>query len=115
MAAQEGIANPQAQLPGAFRDLEPFVDWALPTEKERMAAREAGNIEGMQVFYDAMLARLPAIVEHLKQFPLDRMPEDSQRLLNMTFFLIEVSIAVELYRRPQVINGFDRARFAPIE
>jgi hypothetical protein len=29
----------------------------------------------------------------------------------MTCSLIEISIAVELYRRPQVINGFDRARF----
>lgn len=112
MSVQDGIANPQPQLPGPFRDLEPFADWALPTEKERIAARESGSIEELQVFYDAMMARLPAIVEHLKQFPLDRMPADSQRLLEMTLSLIEVSIAVELYRRPQVINGFDRARFA---
>ncbi len=112
MAAETGIANPQAQLPGAFRDLEPFVNWALPTEQERMAARESGNIEELQVFYDAMIARLPAIIDHLKQFPADRVPAESQRLLDMTLALIEISIAVELYRRPQVINGFDRARFA---
>ncbi|HUY18602.1 MAG TPA: hypothetical protein VMV15_05185 [Candidatus Binataceae bacterium] len=112
MSVQEGIAASQPQLPGSFRDLEPFVDWALPTEKQRIAAREAGSIEEMQVFYDAMMARLPAIVEHLKQFPLDRMPADSQRLLEMALSLIEVSIAVELYRQPHVINGFDRVRFA---
>lgn len=112
MAAETGITNPQAQLPSAFRDLEPFVNWALPTEKERMAARESGNIEELQVFYDAMLARLPAIIDHLKQFPADRLPPESQRLLEMSQSLIEISIAVELYRRPQVINGFDRARFA---
>jgi hypothetical protein len=110
--ARETIANPQPKLPGAFQDLEPFADWALPTERERMEAREAGSIEELQVFYDAMMERLPAIVEHLKQFPLDRMPEDSQRLLEMTLSLIEVSIATELYRRPEVIAGFDRARFS---
>ena len=109
--AETGISNPQAQLPSAFRDLEPFADWALATEQERMAAREAGNIEEMQVFYDAMMPRLPAIIDHLKQFPPDRIPAESQRLFNMTCSLIEISIAVELYRRPQVINGFDRARF----
>jgi hypothetical protein len=111
---QEGIANPQAKLPGPFRDLEPFADWALPTERERMAARESSRIEELQVFYSAMMGRLPAIVEYLKQFPLDRMPEDSQRLLEMALSLVEVSIAVELYRRPQVINGFDRSRFAVV-
>jgi hypothetical protein len=111
---QDGIANPQAKLPGPFRDLEPFADWALPSEKERMAARESGTMEELQVFYDEMIARLPAIVEYLKQFPLDRMPEDAQRLLEMALSLVEVSIAVELYRQPQVINGFDRSRFGPV-
>jgi hypothetical protein len=109
---QEGIGDPRVKLPASFRDLEPFAHWALPTEKERVVARESGTIEELQVFYDAMIARLPAIIEHLKQFPIDRIPEDSQRLLEMAFSLVEVSIAVELYRRPQVINGFDRSRFA---
>lgn len=111
---QDGIANPQPKLPGAFQDLEPFIDWALPSEKERMAARESGTMEELQVFYDAMIERLPAIVEYLQQFPIDRMPEDAQRLLEMALSLVEVSIAVELYRQPQVINGFDRSRFGPV-
>jgi hypothetical protein len=112
MAVQEGIAGSQPKLPKGFSDLEPFVDWALPTEKERLIARETGNIEELQVFYDAMMERLPAVIEHLKQFPADRMPEDTERLFQMALSLIEVSIAVELYRRPEVINGFDRARFS---
>lgn len=103
------------RLPEPFRDLEPFAEWALPTEKERMEAREASTIEDLQVFYDAMAARLPAIVQYLKQFPLDKMPEPSQRLLNMALSLVEVSIAVELYRSPHVINGFDRSRFGPVD
>jgi len=111
MAVETGIGDPQAQLPSAFRDLEPFTNWALPTEQQRIAARESGNIEELQVFYDAMMPRLPAIIDHLKQFAPDRVPPESQRLLDMTLSLIEISIAVELYRRPQVINGFDRARF----
>jgi hypothetical protein len=114
MRGQDAIAKPGAgALPESFQDLEPFAEWALSTEVERMAARENSTIEELQVFYDAMLRRLPAVVEYLNQFPLDRMPEQAQRLMQMALSLNEVSIAVERYRQPRVINGRERARFFP--
>ncbi len=114
MRGQDTIAKPcGGALPESFQDLEPFAEWALGTEVERMAARENSTIEELQVFYDAMLRRLPAVVEYLNQFPLDRMPEQAQRLMQMALSLNEVSIAVERYRQPRVINGRERARFFP--
>ncbi|SRR5579875_237439 len=113
MAGENSIAKASGALPEPFKDLEPFLHWALPSEPERMAARETSTIEELQVFYDAMLRRMPAIVEYLNRFPLDRMPVEAQRLLNMALALNEVSIAVERYRQPRVINGRERERFFP--
>ncbi len=100
-------------LPEAFKDLEPFAHWAIPTEPGRMAARETGTLEELQVFYDAMMQRFPAIVEYLNRFPLDRMPEPAERLLQMALSLNEVSLAVERYRQPRIVNGRERERFFP--
>lgn len=113
MRGEDTIAKSGSALPESFQDLEPFAQWARSTEVERMATRENSTIEELQVFYDAMLRRLPAIVEYLNQFPLDRMPETAQQLLQMALTLNEVSIAVERYRQPRVINGRERARFFP--
>jgi hypothetical protein len=106
------MENPEssAVLPAPFVGLEPFAHWALATEWERFMARESSSREELQMFYDAMMPRMAAIVEFLNRFPLDRMPEDALRLLRMALSVVEVSIATELYRQPNAINGFDRAR-----
>jgi len=108
-------STPARVLPEAFIDLEPFSQWALATESERIAARDSSTLEELQVFYDVMMARIPAILGYLDRFPLDRLPEDARNLLNLALSAVEASIAVELYHQPQVINGFDRARFRPVE
>jgi len=46
------------RLPAAFTELEPFADWALPTERERYAKRLASTMDELQAFYDAALPRL---------------------------------------------------------
>ena len=46
------------QLPPAFEDLEPWADWALPTEPERYAKRLASEFDELQAFYDAAFPRL---------------------------------------------------------
>jgi hypothetical protein len=113
MRGEDRIAKSGGALPESFQDLEPFAHWALATEVERMAARENSSIEELQVFYDALMRRMPAIVDYLNQFALDQMPEPAQQLLLMALSLNEVSLAVERYRQPRVINGRERARFFP--
>src|SRR5689334_13351087 len=56
-------------LPASFAELEPFAHWALATERERLMARESSTMEELQMFYDAMMPRLVAIVEYLNDFP----------------------------------------------
>jgi len=106
---------PARVLPEAFSDLEPFSQWALATESERIAARDSSTLEELQVFYEVMMARIPAIIGYVDKFPFDRLPDDARNLFNLALSAVEASIAVELYHQPQVINGFDRARFRPVE
>ncbi len=102
-------------LPSGFTDLEPFADWALFGETERLQKRLASSMEEIQAFYSAMLARIEEALGHLNGFPLDQMPEPEQRLLNMTLSLAEVWVAVELYKRPDHPFGLDMRRFVPGE
>ena len=101
-------------LPEIFRDLEPFAGWVLTTEKERNQKRLASTMAEMQAFYDALLPRMEAIIAYLNQFPLDAMPGDGARLLHLTFSLAEVSTAVELFKQPGVIDGYDASRFVAL-
>ncbi len=99
-----------SQLPEEFADLERFIDWSLPTERERNARRLASSIEEIKELYQAMVPRTEAILEYLDRFELGKLPEREQRLLNLTLALAEVANAVELYKNPAVIDGFDPKR-----
>ncbi len=106
---------PEHLLPESFQDLEPFVAaWSLATEKERNRKRLSSSMEEIQAFYEAILPRMERVIAYLNQFPLDAMPVDAQRLLYLTFSLAEVSTAVELFKQPSVVDGYDAARFVPV-
>ncbi|SRR5216684_6305204 len=107
---------PHRLLPAQFSDLEPFaVDWSLATTTERQRKRLGSSMAEIKSFYDAMLARMDAIMTYLNQFPLDDMPQDARRLLYLALSLAEVAPAVECYGQPGVSDGFEAARFVPGE
>ena len=101
----------ERQLPEPFSDLEPYSAWSLATEGERQRKRLSSSMEEIQVFYDAILPRMDAIISYLDQFPLDALPTAAQRLLYLTCSLAEVSTAVELFKQPRVPDGYDATRF----
>jgi hypothetical protein len=102
-------------LPEQFSDLERFIGvWDLATERQRNRKRVASTIEELRAFYNVMLPRMGPIMEYLNQFPLDRMPDDARRLFYLTLSLAEVANAVELFKQPGVIDGFDPERFLPM-
>lgn len=106
-------SSPVFPLP--FQDLEAYRDWSLATESERTAKRVSSSMEAIQAFYNALLPRLDSCAAYLDQFPMDDMPPDAQRLLWLTLSLMEVANAVELYKQPQLGNGFEITRFIPLE
>ncbi|HZQ57032.1 MAG TPA: hypothetical protein VFA84_03285 [Acidimicrobiales bacterium] len=90
-------------LPEQFSDLEPFAaTWCLPTERQRFAQRMASTLDEMQAFYDALMPRAEDAIAYCDGFPLDAMPDDAQRLLQLLYSLIMVSFPVEAWRQPRI-------------
>jgi len=89
-------------LPPAFADLEPFADWAIPTERARYAKRIASGMAELQAFYDAAFPRLEAASGYLEELPLDGIAEDEKRLLWLFCSLVTVAFPVEAWHQPRV-------------
>jgi hypothetical protein len=89
-------------LPADYADLEPFADWALPSEYDRYAKRIASTQDELQAFYDAAFPRLQESTERLQGLSLDGISEEDQNLLWLFCSLVTVSFPVEVWRQPRV-------------
>ena len=105
----------ESPLPRGFEDLEPFLGWSLATELERSARRQASTMAEINCFYAAMLPRMDDVLQFLQGYPLEGNPPDVQRLFHLTLSLAEIAPAVENFGQPSVVDGYDVARFKPIE
>jgi hypothetical protein len=96
----------EALLPPAFSDLEPWAaTWCLATEPERWARRMETPMSELRAFYEAFFPRAEDAIAWCDRFPLDDMPADAERLLQLLHSLLLVSYAVEVWKQPEVING----------
>ena len=102
-------------LPEPFCDLEPYLAWSLPTERERMVRRLATPMDEVIDFHGEMSKRLEDIIVYLNQYPYAEMPEDARRLCDMALSLVEVCNLVEMYKNPDALNMVDAERFLPYE
>ena len=92
-------------LPPQFAELESYATtWCLATEPERWAQRLRSSMAELQAFYDACFPRAEAAIAFCDRFPLDDMPADAERLLQLLHSLLMVSYAVEVWRQPEVIH-----------
>ena len=90
-------------MPSEFSELEPFAPtWCLATARERFAQRMASPMDDQQAFYDAFFPRAEAAIAYCDKFPLDDMPDDAERLLQLLFSLVMASFPVEAWRQPNV-------------
>jgi hypothetical protein len=89
-------------FPPQFADLEPFADWALPSERNRYAKRLESSMEELQAFYDAVFPRLAESVDYLKGVELDGISDEDERLLWLFSSLVTASFPVEVWRQPRV-------------
>jgi hypothetical protein len=104
----------ERKLPTKFAELEPFVGWALATERDRTARRHAVAMGEIRAFYDAMMAQLDEILKYFEGFALENVPDDVNRLFLLTLSLAEVAPAVENFDQPGVVDGYDFSRFVPL-
>ena len=92
-----------ALLPPQFSSLEPFAkEWCLASEPERYAKRLASTMDEMQAFYDALFPRAEEAMTYLDKFPLDDLPDDAHRLLQLLYSLVMVSFPIEIWRQPRI-------------
>jgi hypothetical protein len=89
-------------LPAEFSDLEPYADWALPTERERYEKRLASSMDELQAFYDAAFPRLDDASAYLEKFAIDELDDEGKNLLWLFAALVTVSFPVEVWRQPRV-------------
>ena len=104
----------ERQLPEPFQDLEPYLEWSLATDRERIIKRKTSTIAEITAFYQAMLPRMDAILSYLEQYPLEQVPSDVQRLFWLTLSLAKIAPAVEMYGEP-VPEGLDALRLVNVD
>jgi len=97
-----------ALLPPEFADLKPFVEtWCLPTETERFERRLASSMDEILAFYNAFFPRLEEAIDYCDRHPLNDLPDDVERLLQLIYSLVMVSMAVEVFGQPKTVDAAD--------
>jgi hypothetical protein len=104
-------------LPEPFSALEPIAaaGWCLATERERYEKRLAASMQELQEIYDAAFSRFAEMVDHLDQFPLDDLPDQERNLLHLVYSLIQISLAVDMWGQPEVIDAGNAVYFRTAE
>jgi hypothetical protein len=104
-------------LPERFVGLAPFAaaGWCLETERDRYTKRLESPMSELQEFYDAAFPRFREIVDHLDEFPLDDLPVPERNLLYLLYSLIQISLAVDMWGQPRVIDGGNAMYFRSVE
>jgi hypothetical protein len=59
-------------------------------------------MDELQTFYDACFPRAEDAIAYCDTFPLDDMPDDAIRLLQLLYSLVMVSFPVEAWRQPHI-------------
>jgi hypothetical protein len=104
------IMKPGTTLPLAFKDLEIHLDWALPSETLRRQNRESRSLEEIREFYDAVLPRTQAIMDHFRAAEIasggsDKVDRETRTLFTLMLAFSCASLSVELHKSPIVPDG----------
>lgn len=89
-------------FPEGFEALEPYADWAVPTEKARFAKRVSSTMDELDEFYNVAFPLLKSSTERLENTSLEGIPEPDKRLLWLFCSLVTVAFSVEAWRQPKV-------------
>ncbi|AYJ84880.1 hypothetical protein D3Y57_02070 (plasmid) [Sphingomonas paeninsulae] len=88
-------------LPMGFEDLEPFVaEWALPLNMARYTKRVNSTMDELNSFYAAIEPRAEEALRLLDTYSIAEIEGPEARLMHLLLMLIDVSLAVEVYRMP---------------
>jgi hypothetical protein len=95
-------------LPAEFADLEPHAPtWCLATEAERWERRMNSSMEELLAFYGDAFPRLEDALGFCDPHPLDDLPPEVERLLQLVHSLVLVAMAVEIFGQPKTVDAAD--------
>ena len=102
-----------ATLPVAFVDLADVAEvWALEGMAALNHARLQHSIAEIDNFYQRMLERMDAVMSYLQELPVSSaLSEADRNLYNLACAYMEIAPAAELFRDPDVPDGFPAERF----
>src|SRR3546814_10082801 len=81
-------------LPPGFEDRLEFVPhWIGETAQERWDIRARATMAEITRFYDVLLSRSEAILDHVETFPLDAMPAPTLRLFRLQLALAHAAMS----------------------
>jgi hypothetical protein len=84
-------------LPDGFAELAPFVaEWAIDNEKDRYLKLHGSGIEEVRAFYNAVFARIDAIIDRLNQTPLASFSDEEKTLFNLALTFAETAHPIDL-------------------
>ena len=89
-------------LPKQFSGLSQYMEFALPTTKERLRKRTQSTMPQLQAFYDALAPQMDAIMTYLMDFPAEEanLAPQELHLVRLAKAFMEVALAVELFKAP---------------
>jgi hypothetical protein len=109
-----GAALPM--LPDAFADLERFATtWCLPTEQQRYDQRLKSTMPDLTELYEATFPRYADAMKYLDTFPLRELPEKETNLLHLLYSFISVSLAIDMWQQPSVIDSGNACFYRSVE
>lgn len=104
-------------LPLEFSDLSDLADeWALDGMAALNQARLQHSMAEIDSFYQRMLDRMEAIMSYLQGLPAgNALSTPDSNLYQLACAYMEVAPAVELFRDPDVPDGFPAERFVILQ
>ncbi len=99
-------------LPARFKSLEPWLDWALPTEPERYAKRIGTPLTEVRAFYTALQPHMQNVIRYLSAFKWgEDLTAEDENLFRLGLAFMETSIPVDLgWKRSENEGAFPFSR-----
>ena len=109
--------NTVISLPAEFSDLADLTnDWALDGMAALNQSRLQHSMADIDAFYQRMLERMDAVMSYLQGLPTSSpLSATDRNLYNLACAYMEIAPASELFREPDVPDGFPAERFLILE
>lgn len=103
-----------ASLPEQFRDLEPWSDWFLATERERYEQRARSSMDQLRAFAGALKPRMEDLIQYLSQFEWGApLSEADTNLYHLGLSYMEAAVPIDLgWKQPLAEDSFPVERVA---